>query len=178
MSKRGPKPAVLVGKTVRQWAEELGISPAAVYSRMRRGRPVDLSGRPRSRGRKPAVIGGKTVREWAEELGMTTSGIYGRLRQGRPVEAAKYWDKPAYYLRTLNNPRNLQVYRARLRGQSFPALAREFGMTHQGAQDICRRVVRALEGLGLDPACPPAPTTSNRRHEPAPCPPNGQRRLH
>jgi len=81
-------------QSLTEWAQELGVTPATIWWRLRQGLPIKEVLRPHrwyARNGRPATkltLNGRTLslKEWAAELDMSYQAIYDRLRKGQPVE--------------------------------------------------------------------------------------------
>jgi hypothetical protein len=74
-------------QTISQWAQELGLNPETIHSRLWRGHPPLA---PNRRPRRLVTYGGRTqaVHQWAKELGIHPNTIHFRLSKGAsPAQA-------------------------------------------------------------------------------------------
>jgi hypothetical protein len=75
------------GRTMcaKDWARELGLVPTTVYTRIRRGFPVEQVLAP---GKMMLTHDGRTmsVKEWANELGVSLSRMYYHTQHGLTIE--------------------------------------------------------------------------------------------
>lgn len=74
--------------TLAQWARELGITEAALESRLRKGWPLERALTATMHGTRPIAFGGRTQTrtEWARELGISASTLTQRLKRGWSLE--------------------------------------------------------------------------------------------
>lgn len=86
-------PAEHARPIIKEEANRLGLTPSAIYRRIRLGQSIDVAlSMPKQERRIARLIthAGKslTVRQWANELGISEGQIRYRLKAGYPVDVA------------------------------------------------------------------------------------------
>lgn len=80
------------GKTVRQWAEQFGVTKCRVYQLEKAGileKKIDGKWRPKDQGRKAKPVHGRTYREWAYHLKVKISTCWAMNARGDLERIAK-----------------------------------------------------------------------------------------
>lgn len=126
-------------QTLAQWADELGLTTAALHHRMASGRPPDqvfAAGRLPSAasamrpGAKPLTHDGRTqtMRAWAAELGISLSAFSRRISRGWPSERVFAPGKQAAVWKVPRRPPRPVTHDGRT--QSIRAWAAELGVSY------------------------------------------------
>lgn len=154
MPNRGPGPMFFTHngqtKTLRQWAEELGISYFTLYSRIRTHRiPPEraldpnfkrIPGMPKRYTHAGRTL---TLRQWANELGVRYATLSYRLTRGLPLEQALTPKK-------LKVRRDTKRYTVNGITKTLPEWAEHIGITYSAlAQRLTRHTL--AEAIAIPP---------------------------